>query len=465
MAATQAEPFDAVILGSGQAGKPLALALANAGWKTAIVERAFVGGTCINYGCTPTKTMVASARVAYLARRAADWGVNAGPVSIDMRRVVARKQQIVERFRNYGADKMQKTKNLDLIYGTAKFVDAKTIEIALRDGGTRRLTAPKIVINTGARPTKPPIAGLADVPTLDSTSVMELQEVPRHLIVLGGGFIGLEFAQMYRRFGAEVTVLEGAPRLAPRDDEDVSEALATLLREDGLRIECGALAERVEGKAGDIAVHFKQDGKPLSVRGSHLLVSVGRKPNTDDLGLDAAGVETDRAGYVQVDDTLQTRVPGIFAAGDVKGGPAFTHISYDDFRILRDRWLRQADARVDDRLVPNATFIDPQLAQVGLNETEARRRGLDVRVAKMGMNGVARALETGESRGFIKVIVDAKSELILGCTVLGIEGGEIMSMLQIAMLGKLKYSVLKEAIFAHPTLAEGLNNIFLALDG
>jgi len=458
------ESFDAVILGSGQAGKPLALALANAGWKTAIVERKFVGGTCINFGCTPTKTMVASARVAYLARRGADYGVKTGPISIDMKKVVARKQAIIERFRNYGQQKMEATKNLDLIFGAAKFVDARTVEIALRDGGTRRLSAPKIVINTGGRPNKPPIPGLADVPTLDSTSVMDIAELPKHLLVLGGGFIGLEFAQMYRRFGAEVTVLEGGPRLAPRDDEDVGEALQAILREDGLRIECGAQAERVEGKSGDITVFYKKDGKSLSVNGSHLLVSVGRKPNSEDLDLAAAGISVDKGGFVTVDDTLQTNVDGIFAAGDIKGGPAFTHISYDDFRILRDRWLNKLDARTNDRLVPNTVFIDPQLAQVGLNETEARKRGLNVRVAKIGMNGVARALETDESRGFMKVIVDAKSNQILGCTILGIEGGEIMSMLQIAMMGKLPYTVLKEAIFAHPTLAEGLNNVFLALD-
>ncbi|HTT12150.1 MAG TPA: mercuric reductase [Burkholderiaceae bacterium] len=457
------EAFDAVILGTGQAGKPLALALANAGWTTAAVERAFVGGTCINFGCTPTKTMVASARVAYLARRAADYGVDAGPVSVDMRRVVARKLGIVERFRNYGQDKMQKTKGLDLIFGGAKFIDAKTVEVATGTG-TRRLTAPKIVINTGARPSKPPIPGLADVPTLDSTSVMELAEVPKHLLVLGGGFIGLEFAQMFRRFGAQVTVLEGMARLAPRDDEDVGAALQAILREDGLRIECGARAERVEGRPGDITVHYTQSGQAQSVRGSHLLVAVGRRPNSDDLGLAAAGIDADRSGFIPVDDTLQTNVAGIYAVGDVKGGPAFTHISYDDFRILRDRWVSKLDARLGDRLVPNTVFIDPQLAQVGLNETEARKRGLDIRVAKMGMNGVARALETSESRGFIKVIVDAKSDQILGCTVLGIEGGEIMSMLQIAMMGRLPYTVLKEAIFAHPTLAEGLNNVFLALD-
>ncbi len=457
------ERVDALILGSGQAGKPLALALANAGWKTVIVEREFVGGTCINVGCTPTKTMIASARVAYLARRAADYGVATGDVHVDMARVVARKRAIVERFRNGGTQRLQKTANVELVFGGARFVDAKTVEVALRGGGTRAFGAPKIVINTGARPSMPPIPGLADVPALDSSSVMELEELPRHLIVLGGGFIGLEFAQMFRRFGAEVTVLEGLPRLAARDDEDVSAALQKVLQEDGLRIECNALAERIDGRAGDIGVHYRQSDEMKSVRGSHLLVAVGRKPNTEDLDLNAAAVATER-GYVTVDATLQTTAPGIYAAGDVKGGPQFTHISYDDFRILRDRWLNGIDAKLGDRLVPSVVFTDPQLGQVGLNETEARRRGLDIRVAKIPMSGIARALETGEARGFLKVIVDAKTEQILGCTVFGIEGGEIMSMLQIAMMGKLPYPLLKEAIFAHPTLAEGLNNVFLALD-
>jgi pyruvate/2-oxoglutarate dehydrogenase complex dihydrolipoamide dehydrogenase (E3) component len=457
------EALDAVIIGTGQAGKPLATALARAGWKTAIVEREHVGGTCINVGCTPTKTMIASARVAYLARRGADYGVGTGAVTVDMKKVVARKRAIVERFRNAGAQRLQTTGNLELIFGSARFADAQTVEISLRAGGARRLTARKIVINTGARPLLPPLPGLAEVPALDSSSVMELQEVPPHLIVLGGGFIGLEFAQMFRRFGSGVTVLEGLPRLAARTDEDVGAALTKALEDDGIRIECGAVAERVEGKAGDLAVHYRQNGAAHSVRGSHLLVAVGRRPNTEDLNLAAAGVAVQR-GFILVDDTLATNVAGIYAVGDVTGGPQFTHIAYDDFRILRDRWLRGLDARRGERLVPNTVFTDPQLASVGVDETEARQRGLDVRVAKIGMNGIARALEMDEARGFLKVIVDAKTDQILGCTVFGIEGGEIMSMLQIAMLGKLPYTVLKEAIFAHPTLAEGLNNVFLALD-
>jgi pyruvate/2-oxoglutarate dehydrogenase complex dihydrolipoamide dehydrogenase (E3) component len=460
-----AERFDAIVIGSGQAGKPLAIALAQAGWRTALVERELVGGTCVNVGCTPTKTMVASARVAYLARRAADYGVATGEVRVDLARVVMRKRRLVERFRNYGTQRLQQTENLELIFGEARFADASTLEIALRDGGTRRLSAPKIVINTGGRPAVPPVPGLADVPYLDSTSVMELTATPRHLLVLGGGYIGLEFAQMFRRFGAEVTVLEALPRLAPREDEDVADALRGILEEDGLKIETGARVERTaRGADGGIALSFSRDGEVRVVSGSHLLLASGRRPNTDTLNLAAAGIETDRGGYIPVDSTLATRAPGVYAVGDVKGGPAFTHIAYDDFRILRDRWLGGDDARLGDRLVPNVVFTDPQLATVGLNETQARSLGLDFRVAKLGMNGFARALEMDESRGLIKVIVEARGGRILGAAVLGIEGGEIMSMLQIAMMGKLPYSVLKEAIFAHPTLAEGLNNVFIALD-
>jgi pyruvate/2-oxoglutarate dehydrogenase complex dihydrolipoamide dehydrogenase (E3) component len=459
------ESFDAIIIGSGQGGKPLATDLARAEWNTVLIEREHVGGTCINVGCTPTKTMVASARVAYLARRAGDYGIRVPSVSVDLAAVRARKRAIVERFRNYITDKLQHTENLSLLFGSASFVDSTTVDVKLNDGGTRRLSARKIVINTGGRPLVPQIPGLASVPYLDSTSVMELQDLPRHLVVIGGGYIGLEFGQMYRRFGSEVTIVQRGSRLVEREDPDISDAVRKILEEDGIRIDTKAAVERVErDDTGNISVHYECEGCARSVTGSHILIAIGRQPNTESLDLHTAGVAVDKSGFVVVDSTLQTTTPGIYALGDVKGGPAFTHISYDDYRIVRDRWLRNVDARLDGRLVPNTTFIDPQLAQVGLNETEARKRGLDIRVAKMGMNGIARALELDESRGVIKVIVDAKTDQILGCTVLGIEGGEIMSMLQIAMLGKLPYTTLKEAIFAHPTLAEGLNNVFLALD-
>ena len=455
---------DTIIIGSGQAGKPLAFALAAAGRKVALIEREHVGGTCINVGCTPTKTMVASARVAYLARRAHEYGVSAGPVEVDMAAVVTRKQAIVERFRNYSTQKLQATEGVDLIFGAARFVDSHTVEVALNDGGTHRLTAPRFVINTGGAPLIPDIPGLDRVPYLDSTSVQNLAAVPRHLIVIGGGYIGLEFGQMFRRFGADVTIVQREDRLVPREDPDVTDEVAKVLRQDGIRIETSAAVEHVSGQAGAIGVRFTRDGTTHTIDGSHLLVAIGRKPNTASLDLPAAGVRTNGAGFIEVTDKLETSAPGIFAVGDVKGGPAFTHISYDDFRILRDRWLHGIDARVGDRFVPNTMFTDPQLAGVGLTETEARKRKLDIRVARLGMNGVARALEMSESRGLIKVIIDAKSEQILGATVFGIEGGELMSMLQIAMAGKLPYTVLKEMIFAHPTLAEGLNNVFLALD-
>ncbi len=390
------ENFDAIIIGSGQAGKPLAIELARAGWKTALIEREHVGGTCINVGCTPTKTMVASARVAYLARRGGDYGVRVPSVGVDMAAVRARKRAIVERFRNYSTDKLQRTENLSLIFGAASFVDSTTVDVKLNDGGTRRLSARKIVINTGGRPLVPQIPGLASVPYLDSTSVMELAEVPQHLVVIGGGYIGLEFGQMYRRFGSEVTIVQRGPRLVEREDPEISDAVRKIFEEDGIRVDTEAAVERIErDDAGNITVHYECEGCARSATGSHILIAIGRRPNTEDLNLPAAGVTVDKSGFVVVDSTLQTTVPGIYALGDVKGGPAFTHISYDDYRIVRDRWLHDLDARLDGRLVPNTTFIDPQLAHVGLNETEARKRGLDIRVAKMGMNSMARALETG----------------------------------------------------------------------
>jgi pyruvate/2-oxoglutarate dehydrogenase complex dihydrolipoamide dehydrogenase (E3) component len=451
---------DAVIIGTGQSGKPLALALGRAGWKVAVIEREHVGGTCINVGCTPTKTMVASGRVAYLARRGPDYGVKTGSVKVDMRRVLERKRSVVGRFRNGGRKSLEKAANVELIFGEARFAGGMRVAVNLRRGGTRELESKCIVVNTGGRPAVPPIPGLDQVRYLDSTSIMELGSAPEHLVVLGGGYIGLEFCQMFRRFGSRVTIVNRDPRLVLREDPDVSEAVEKILKEDGIKVLNSAQVTRVQKSAGGVRVVLQSGG----VSGSHLLVAVGRVPNTDRLNLAAAGVETDKAGFIKVNPKLETNVPGIYAVGDVKGGAAFTHISYDDFRILRENWLNGGSSTIEGRPVPNCVFIDPQLATVGLNETEAQKRGLDYRVAKLPMTGVARAIEMSETRGFMKAIVDVKTKQILGCTILGLEGGEIMSMLQIAMMGKIPYTAIKEGVFAHPTLAESLNNLFMTLD-
>ncbi len=459
MSASQS--YDAIVIGSGQAGNPLALDLAKAGWKTALIERAHVGGTCINVGCTPTKTMVASARVAYLARRAADYGVHTDSVTVKLAEVRRRKQAIVESFRNGSQQGIEKTDNLELLFGTAQFTSAQSVEVKLASGGTSGLTAPKIFINTGGRPAKPDLAGADKVPILDSSSIMELDELPEHLLVLGGGYIGLEFGQMFRRFGGAVTVVQRAPQLLGREDEDIAEEVAKIMREDGIEVLLNTQAisgEQTSDKQIRLTVRTPAGERVIS--GSHLLAAAGRVPNMESLKLAAAGVETDKHGFIKTNEKLETNVPGIFALGDVKGGPQFTHISYDDYRIIRANLLEGGNATFNERLVPYTVFIDPQLGRVGLTEAEARAQGRNIRVFKMPMSYVARALEMDESRGVMKVIVDAESQQILGCAILGIEGGELMAMLQIAMLGKLPYTVLKDAIFAHPTLAEAFNNLF-----
>lgn len=455
------DQYDAIIIGAGQAGGPLSTALAQAGWKTALIERIHVGGTCINEGCTPTKTMVASARVAYLTRRAADYGVEAGPVSVDMKVVRKRKRDIVESFRTGSERRIESAEGDDLLMGEARFVEPKVVEVRLNTGGTRTLTANTIFINAGARPAIPPIEGIENVPTLDSTSIMELDSVPEHLLVFGGSYIALEFGQMFRRFGSKVTIIQRSAHLLSREDTDIADAVAEILREDGIEILLEASVSHVsQNSNGRIEMAVQTAGIERNLTGSHLLVAAGRVPNTGWLNLEAAGIETDKRGFIRVNDRLETNVPGIYALGDIKGGPAFTHISYDDFRIIRTNLLEHGNASIRDRLVPYTVFIDPQLGRVGMSETEARASGRAIRVAKMPMNYVARALEVDEPRGFMKAIVDAESGQILGYAVLGIEGGEIMAMVEMAMMGKLPYTVLRDAVFAHPTLAESLNNLF-----
>lgn len=459
----QAERYDAIVIGAGQAGGPLATALAGAGYRTAIIERAYVGGTCINYGCTPTKTMVASGRVAYLARRAADYGVRAGDITVDMNVVRARKRQIVQDFRSGSHNAITSAEGVELIMGEASFAGPKTVEIRLNGGGTRRLHAELIFINTGGSPAVPPVAGLDGVDFLDSTRIMELAEVPAHLLVLGGGYIGVEFAQMFRRFGSEVTIIQRGDQLLAREDEDVAAAVADILREDGITLVLESEARQAHQDDSGIHLTVATPDGERTLTGSHLLVAAGRKPNTASLNLAAAGIHTDRRGHVEVNARLETNAPGVYALGDVKGGPAFTHISYDDFRIVRNNLLASGNSTLRNRLVPYCVFMDPELGRVGLSETEARAQGYNVRVAKMPMSHVARALEMDEPRGLMKAVVDADTEQILGFAMLGVWAGEIMSLVQVAMLGQLPYTALKEAVFAHPTLAESLNNLFATL--
>ncbi len=426
-----------------------------------------MGGTCVVRGCTPTKTMWASARVAHLARRAGDYGVETGGVEVDMAAVRQRKRDIVDDWVEGGREGLERQDGLELIFGDARFVGEREIEVATAEGGRRRLAADRIFLNTGARPLVPPIDGLDEVDHLDSTSVMELGEVPDHLLVLGGGFIGLEFGQMFRRFGADVTVVDRGDRLASREDEDVAEALEEILEEDGIRVLTGTEAREVSpAPGGGVRVRVVSvDGEAADeLEASHLLVAAGRRPNSDGLGLEEAGVATDERGHVRVNGRLETSAEGVWALGDVTGHPPFTHTSYDDYRVVRDNLLRGGDRSHEGRTLTYTVFTDPQLGRVGTTEREARDSGRDVRVAKLPMSRVARAIEMDETRGFMKAVVDADTDRILGAAVLGVEGGEIAMALKIAMMGDLPYTALRDAVLAHPTLAESLNNLFMTLE-
>jgi pyruvate/2-oxoglutarate dehydrogenase complex dihydrolipoamide dehydrogenase (E3) component len=462
--ATAAKHYDAVILGSGQGGNPLSEALAQAGWRTAMIERKFVGGTCVNTGCTPTKTMVGSARVAYMSSRGEEFGIRSQVTGVNMARIVQRKNQTVLQARDNNEKGLLSTQNLELIYGAARFTGPKSISVKKNDGEEINLSADKVFIDTGARPALPSIAGFDQVQSLpnvlDNASIMELEHVPQHLLVLGGGYIGLEFGQMFRRYGSRVTIVQADAQLLSHEDADIADEVTEILREDGIDVRLNAKAKRVSGDKNKITLEVQTANDVQTLEGTHLLVAVGRTPNTDELNLPAAGVETDDKGFLRVNSRLETNVPGIYGIGDVKGGPAFTHISYDDFRILRDNLLHGKNASIEGRMVPYTVFIDPQLGRIGITEKEARQQNRKIRIAKMPMTYVARAREFGETRGLMKVIVDAQSEQILGAAILGMEGGELAAMFQLAMMGKIAYPVLQEGIFSHPTLSESLNVIF-----
>lgn len=456
--------YDAIIIGSGQAGTPLAKKLAKAGWNTVIIENRFVGGTCVNDGCTPSKTMIGAARMTYMAERAQEFGIPSDPLQIDLKKVIDRKNEIVSRSRESILKGLTETPELELLTGTASFTGHKAIKVTYTDGSTDQLTAEHIFINTGARPSIPPIKGLNDIPYLTSTTLLDIAEKPEHLLILGSGYIAMEFGQMFRRFGSEVTILERAPNILIKEDEDVAEAVAGILAEDGIRVITAAQVQEVTQQAGSIHLSFEVKGEKQTVSGSHLLIGAGRIPNTDALQLSNTGVETDEKGYIRVDEKLETNVKGIYALGDVKGGPAFTHISYNDFIIVSKNIFEKEKRTTKDRPVPYCMFTDPELGRIGLTEKEAKEKGFKIKVAKLPLTKVARGIESGETRGLMKAVVDAETQQILGAAILSVCGGEIMSVLQVAMMGHITYDEIRNNIFAHPTFTESLNNLFMTLD-
>jgi pyruvate/2-oxoglutarate dehydrogenase complex dihydrolipoamide dehydrogenase (E3) component len=451
---SQPEQLDVLILGSGQGGKLLAWHMAGAGRRTAVVERRWVGGSCPNIACMPSKNVMWSARVAHLARHAGQFGTAAGPVETDMPAVLQRKRDMVNReielhLQNY------RVSGAELIMGSGRFVAPRTLEVHLNDGGTRLLAGEQIFLNLGSHAAVPDIPGLAAARPLTHVEALELDSLPSHLIVLGGGYVGLELAQAYRRFGSRVTVVEAGPRIMSREDPEISDEVQRILDAEGVRFLLGAEILGVRGRSGEeVAVSLRTGTAEQTIAGSDLLVAAGRVPNTDSIGLAEAGVERDERGYIRVNERLETSAPGVWALGESAGSPQFTHASVDDFRIIRDN-LAGGNRSTPDRLVPYCMFTDPPLAHVGLSETEARARGVPVRVARLPMSAVLRTEATDEKEGFMKALVGA-DDRILGFTMIGSEAGEVMAAVQTAMLAGLPYQRLRDAVIAHLTMAEGL---------
>ncbi len=446
--------YDAIVIGSGQGGNPLAYALADIGQSVALVEEGPLGGTCINTGCTPTKTMVASAQVAYYARNGARWGVRTGDVSVDLATVVARKNKMVQSFRGGIEKRVRDRKTLRLYRTQGRFIGPHSIQ-----AGDDVLESDRIFIDTGTRPGIPPLDGLDAVPYLTNVSIMELSAVPEHLLVIGGGYVGVEFGQMFRRFGSAVTVVNRGAMLLGHEDDDVAGELQKILESEGIRFLLNSEPTRVRQQGGQITLTVETaaegETRTETLTGTHLLAATGRRPNTEALGLDAAGIETDDRGYVKVNDRLETSVPGVWAIGDVKGGPAFTHISYNDYQIIYGNLVEKKSLSIKDRIVPYSVFTDPQLGRVGVTEKQARDAGHKLKIGKIPMTQVARALERDETAGLMKLVVDAATNKVLGAAMLSSEGGELVQILSTLMLADQPYTLLKGAIYIHPTLAEG----------
>lgn len=450
------DQFDFVILGGGKAGKTLAMDQAKAGKRVALIERGLIGGSCINIACIPTKALVKSAKVASLAQHAAAYGINTEAPNADMAVVRQRVQSVVDGLIEVNWQGFRAS-GFEMILGEGKFVDANTVEIALADGGTRQVRGEQIFINTGTRAAIPPVSGLREANPLTHVEALQLTELPAHLIVIGGGYIGVEMAQAFARLGSRVTILQREGQLAPREDDDIAAAVADVLRAEGIEIVLDTQIERVVGKSGGtVTVHAFVHGEPHTVSATHVLVATGRIPNTDGIGLDKAGVQVDQRGIIGTDEHLRTNVPHIWALGEVAGTPMFTHASLDDYRVCKSA-LSGGTRTTRGRLVPYAMFIDPELGRVGISEKEAEQQGIAVRVATLPMTAVPRARTSTETAGFMKVLVDAGSDQILGFCMLGTNAGEVIAAVQVAMLAGASYTTLRDAIWAHPTIAEGLN--------
>lgn len=442
--------FDAIVIGSGQGGNPLCWNLAERGWSVALIEQSHLGGTCVNTGCTPTKTMLASAQVAYYARNGARWGVGSGPVSVDLSAVVDRKNSVVQQWRGGQERSLARHPSVRLYRGHARFVSAREVQV-----NDETLQSDKIFIDTGTRPQVPKITGLETVDYLTNESLMEIRDLPAHLLVLGAGYVGLEFGQMFRRFGSRVTIVHRTPQILPREDEDVAKELQKALESEGIEFRLNSKAVQIEKRAQQITVALESAGQRDTITGSHLLVATGRRPNTDDLGLEKAGVQLDSHGYIKVNSRLETNVAGIWALGDVKGGPAFTHTSYNDYQIIFGNLVEQKNLSVANRYVPYSLFTDPQLGRVGMTEKDARASGPKLKLGTYPMSRVARAIERNETAGLMKLVVNAETDRILGAAILSSEGGELVQILGALVLADAPYTVLKGAVYIHPTLAEG----------
>jgi pyruvate/2-oxoglutarate dehydrogenase complex dihydrolipoamide dehydrogenase (E3) component len=449
------DKYEILVLGSGEAGKYLAWTMAKEGHRTAMVERRWLGGSCPNIACLPSKNIIYSAKVASLAKRGAEFGLEMDSLTVNMAGVQRRKREMVEGLHQMHAERTAAS-GMQLIMGEGRFVATRTVEVALNDGGTRRVEGERVFLVLGSRATMPDVRGLADARPMTHIEALDLDRLPAHLVVIGGGYVGLELAQAMRRFGSRVTVIEASSQLASREDPDVGAALMELFHDEGIEVLLETHIVRVEGRSGDrILIHANDANGERVVEGTDLLVATGRTPNTGEIGLERAGVELNDHGYIKVNDRLETTAENIWAMGDCAGSPQFTHAAYNDFRVVHDN-LKGGNRTTKDRLVPFCMFTDPELARVGRNESEARRDGLQYRVAKMLMAAVLRTRTVSERRGFMKMLIGARSDEILGFTAFGFEASELMAAVQTAMVGRMPYTLLRDAIFTHPTIAEGL---------